>query len=135
MQLVFSTQNKLVNMLGGTKDKTIKEQKSGIYEITCECGAKYYGQSRRQVRIRYKEHLAAIRLNQPSKSAVALHSLENLHFNFTNDSVVVKKCINNPSLLDAYESYYIHKHNQRFPHTTLMNTDHGNISSCLFNCV
>lgn len=136
MEIVFSTQNKLCTMLTGTKDKTVKEQKSGIYEITCPvCGSIYYGQTRRQVIIRFNEHVTAIKLNQPSKSAVADHSLKELHFNFTPENVKVKKVVRNPHLLDAYESYYIHKHNERNPHTNLMNTDQGNISSYLFNCV
>lgn len=136
MEMVFSTQNKLCTMLSGTKDKTIKEQKSGIYEVTCPvCNSKYYGQSRRQVIIRYNEHVRAIKLNQPSKSSVAAHALNELHLNFTPENVKVKKVVMNPHLLDAYESYYIHKHNERNPHASLMNTDQGNVVSYLFNCV
>lgn len=82
MEMVFSTQNKLCTMLGSSKDKTVREEKSGIYEITCVvCLEKYFGQTRRQALIRYREHLASIRLNKPLKSSVASHALERLHFN------------------------------------------------------
>lgn len=84
MEIVFSTQNKLCAMLGSTKNKTITEEKSGIYVITIgHCGAKYYGQTRRQVMLRYKEHLRAIKQNKPSESSGASHAFEKLHFNFT----------------------------------------------------
>ena len=135
MGLVYSTQNKLCMMLGNTKDRTLKESKSGIYEITCRCSCKYFGQSRRQLRIRFKEHLSVIRLNQSNKSAVADHALSNLHLNLSDFNLNVKKVVLNPMLLDAYESFYIHKHYQLNPDERLMNTDLGNISSCLFNCV
>lgn len=135
MQLVYSTQNKLGTYFASTKDKTIKEEKSGIYEITCSCSTKYFGQTRRQVLIRYNEHLSAIRLNQPSKSAVAAHALDELHLNFSPTNLKLKKVVTNATLLDAYESFYIHKHYQLNPNVKLMNTDHGNISSYLFNCV
>lgn len=135
MEMVYSTQNKLCMMLGNTKDRTLKENKSGIYEITCMCSCKYFGQSRRQLRIRFKEHLSAIRLNQPNKSAVADHALSSLHLNLSDFNLNVKKVVVNPTLLDAYESFYIHKHYQLNPNERLLNTDLGNISSCLFNCV
>lgn len=136
MEMVFSTQNKLCTMLGSSKDKTVREEKSGVYEITCSvCLEKYFGQTRRQALIRYREHLAAIKLNKPSKSSVASHSLERLHFNFTAESMKLIKVVNNASTLDAYESYYIHRHYKRNPTIKLMNTDRGNIESYLFNCV
>jgi hypothetical protein len=51
----------------------------GIYEISCECGAVYIGQSGRSIHLRIKEHDRYIRLVQPDKSAVAEHSLKNDH--------------------------------------------------------
>lgn len=136
MEIVFSTQNKLCTMLGSTKDEIIKEKKSGIYEITCShCGEKYFGQTRRQMMIRFKEHLRAIKNNKPSESAVAFHALDKLHLNLSTLNVQLKKVINDPRTLDAYESYYIYKHRKRYPQTPLMNLDNGNISSCLFNCI
>lgn len=58
-------------------------EKSVIYQIICSyCGFIYYGQSRRQVQIMYREHVANIGNNQQSKSSVAKHALTNLHLNF-----------------------------------------------------
>ena len=143
MQIVYRTQNKLSNFLGSTKDKPKMLEKSGIYQITCSCcGFFYYGQTRRQAQIRYKEHLASIKNNLPSKSSVAEHALTNLHLNFKKIETAVEKkefkllkVVMNPMRLDAYESYYIHRHARIKPNVGLMNTDQGNISSYLFNCI
>lgn len=141
--IVYRTQNKLSNFLGSTKDKIKILEKSGIYQIICSCcGSIYYGQSRRQVQIRYKEHLSSIKNNKPTKSSVAEHALTNLHLNFKEIDDAVKKkefkllkAVTNSMRLDAYESFYIHRHTRKKPNVGLMNTDQGNISSCLFNCI
>lgn len=143
LQLVYRTENKISNFLGSTKDKMKVLEKSGIYQITCSCcQSTYYGQTRRQVRIRYKEHLANIKNNQPSKSSVAEHAITNSHLNFKEvdeafDKKELKllKVVMNPMRLDAYESYYIHRHAKFKPNVGLMNSDNGNVSSYLFNCV
>lgn len=136
MEIVYRTQNKLGSCLGSTKDKIGSMEKSGIYEVTCgDCGAVYYGQTRRQISIRYKEHLASIRKNKPNESSIAEHSLKNLHFDFKDSNIKVKKAIMNSMQLDAYESLFIHCHPKLHSNTELMNSDCGNISSYLFNYV
>ena len=135
MQLVYSVNNKIGSLLGSTKDKDKKEEKSGIYEITCDCNDKYSGQTRRKILTRFNEHKRGIKLNQPSKSSVASHAIENLHLNLDSLDLRVKKVITNPALLDAYESYFITTHNRKNPQSNLINTDNGNITSYLFNCI
>lgn len=143
MQIVYRTQNKLSNFLGSTKDKPKILEKSGIYQIICPCCQfTYYGQTRRQVQIRYREHLGSIRNNQPSKSSVAEHALNNLHLNFNKvdeafdkGELKLLKAVMNPMRLDAYESYYIHRHAKIKPNVGLMNSDSGNVTSYLFNCI
>lgn len=136
MEIVYSAELKLGTLLGSPKDKTEKLEKSGIYEIVCEeCLASYYGQTRRRVSKRYKEHMACIKNNCPTKSAVALHALNNLHLNMESYNVKLKKDVKDSRYLDAYESYYIHKHTKDKQQNKLMNTDEGNIQSILFNCI
>jgi hypothetical protein len=122
-------------MTQNAKDKTLVDHKSGIYEVTCKCQSKYLGQTRRRFSTRYNDHLSAIRLNQPTKSAVAVHAIDESHLDFSSTDLKVKKVVTNPGLLDAYESYYIHQHYKLHPDNNLMNTDYGNISSYLFNSV
>ena len=51
----------------------------GVYEIPCECGKVYIGQTGRTVRERISEHERGLRMQYFDKSAVAQHSLENIH--------------------------------------------------------
>jgi len=128
----FKSKAKLTNLLGNAKDKTDNNLKAGIYEITCNndgCGAKYYGQTTRNVKTRFSEHLGYIRNNHQSKSEVALHAHQNLHLNLTSYKMKLIKEENSKSRLDIYESYFIKKS------TNSMNTDDGNVSSTLFNLI
>jgi hypothetical protein len=51
----------------------------GIYNIPCECGRVYIGQSGRSIQVRMKEHSRHIRLAHTDKSAVAEHSINRDH--------------------------------------------------------
>jgi hypothetical protein len=51
----------------------------GIYSIACECGKVYIGQSGQTIQHRINEHSRHIRLDQPDKSAVAEHSINQDH--------------------------------------------------------
>jgi len=129
-KVAYYNSGSLKNTLGNPKDKTPVELKSGIYEITCNsngCGAKYYGQTKRNIKTRCKEYLDNIKKNQHTRSAVALHAQKNLHLNLTSYDIKLVKEVNKEQRLDAYESYFIQKCNNA------MNTDDGNIKSNLFS--
>lgn len=130
MQLVFSNNNKLKNLLGSTKDKIDNMMKSGIYTIKCgDCDKIYYGQTKRTIEKRFKEHINYIRTNQHQKSAIATHVLEQNHFNVGLNNLTLKKQVTDDRKLDAYESYFIQ--NDR----NSVNSDNGNINSILFSLV
>jgi len=64
LDIVHRSDQKLSNLLGSTKDKIPNLEKSGIYSVQCgDCGKTYYGQTRRSVQERFKEHIQCIRLN------------------------------------------------------------------------
>jgi hypothetical protein len=48
---------------------------SGVYLIPCDCGKVYVGQTERTIEARLREYRRHICLNQPERSAVAVHSL------------------------------------------------------------
>lgn len=130
IECVFSNNGKIKNMLGTTKDKTKTNEKSGIYEVKCgNCEAKYIGQTKRSIKVRFKEHSSHIKYNRPEKSSVATHALTTNHFDLKSDNVKLLKHVTNHRRLDAYESIYIHINEN------LMNSDDGNIISPLFNLI
>ena len=134
IQLVFSNDNKLKNLLGNAKDKCDEHQKSGIYKLLCDfCSKVYIGQSRRKILTRYREHCSHIKYNRPTKSAVAEHALTNLHVNLTESNLKNLKLIKptrSIKQLDVLESIEIHKYKSK-----LMNNVYGPVSSSLFNFI
>jgi len=74
----FLTGQKLSSLLSNHKDILINNEKPGIYEISCSsCPSKYIGETSRNLKTRLKEHIADIRHNRVTTSAVALHCAEN----------------------------------------------------------
>lgn len=127
MQMVFGSVGKLKDIIGSTKDKTEDIKKAGIYEITCEdCSLRYYGQTKRNIDTRYKEHSAAIKFNRPEISSVAAHVLNCGHYNLTKNNLRLVKNVTNPHQLDAYESIFMHLNGDE-----LMNTMDAPIRSPL----
>jgi hypothetical protein len=66
------------NMLRSVKDD-LGLNVPGMYQIPCECGKVYMGQTGRSIETRCKEHRRHIRLDQPDKSEVAEHSINTGH--------------------------------------------------------
>lgn len=102
LEIVYKSEKKIANLLGSTKDKTPTNQKSGVYSIECEiCHRKYYGQTKRSIETRFKDHCACIRLNQPTKSAVASHVLLDGHEDININNLCLAKQVNDNRRLDA----------------------------------
>jgi hypothetical protein len=78
IQMVPKASGKLFQVLGSTQDVVDERTKSGIYEIQCQtCPAVYYGQTRRNIDERFKEHMSMVRIRAKEKSSVAKHLLNN----------------------------------------------------------
>lgn len=62
------------------KDKTSKDKLSNIiYQITCECGQKYIGQTQQYLEKRIYGHKHHIELGEEEHSALCRHAIENKH--------------------------------------------------------
>lgn len=130
MQCVYRSNNKLMNVLGSTKDKKENAQKSGIYSISCDdCDSVYIGQTKRAIETRFKEHISWIKKKDPNKSAFAAHILKTEHSFENQQCAKLIKQVIDVRRLDAYESYYIQTNEN------VMNLDNGNIESILFSRV
>jgi hypothetical protein len=78
LKVSYYTPTPLSKLLHNTKDRFDKTQRSGVYEIICECGASYVGQTGRDFATRIKEHLKRAEAGNPS-SMVAKHLIESRH--------------------------------------------------------
>ena len=76
IDIAFKSSNTLRSRLVHAKDKVPRQIRSGIvYKITCaDCHDCYIGETSRTLNERLKEHKRALRLNNPSQSAIAEHS-------------------------------------------------------------
>jgi predicted GIY-YIG superfamily endonuclease/uncharacterized protein (UPF0335 family) len=78
IQCIFVPNKKISHMLRTPKD-TLGLRMPGVYEIKCECGACYIGQTGRTVQCRQKEHIRALKYGYTERSTVAEHSIEQGH--------------------------------------------------------
>jgi len=74
--LGYYTGRKLSSFITNYKDKRNRVN-AGIYKILCNCGAIYIGETKRDFRIRQKEHEADIRLGRIGPSPLAEHEHNN----------------------------------------------------------
>jgi hypothetical protein len=83
---------------------------AGIYKIKCNtCNKAYRGQSGREIKTRFKEHISYIRTNKPT-SAFAQHILDRNHdYGNITDNVQILKGCQIGKLMNCWEALYIKK--------------------------
>jgi hypothetical protein len=98
----------LSDLLGGTKDRVQdKNEKSGIYEIKCSaCNSKYIGQTKRKLKVRFKEHEDDCKKAINEEKPLAKHSIE---FDHPLGEIKLLKEVQKAYQLDTYESLYLFK--------------------------
>ena len=81
---------------------------SGIYKLTCNtCKMSYIGQTSRNIKQRYREHIRYVRDNN-SQSAYAQHILQNRHeYCSITDTMTLLKTIHKMSQLFIQTFHYI----------------------------
>lgn len=100
--------NNLAKVLVNNKEKSPKNQKSGIYKICCnECDATYIGQTGRSLQNRIKEHRNSI-LSNNRNTGFAEHCIDNNHF-FNNGDVKLLHNIQKGKQMDYLEILAIKK--------------------------
>jgi hypothetical protein len=109
LKIAFSTQNTIGSILRH-QTKTEKYDNSGIYQIKClDYPLRYIGQTGRMFKIRFKEHIQAIR-NNNSNSGYSSHILNTGHTYGTiaNTMDIIRKARKGRQL-NTLEKYYIYK--------------------------
>lgn len=109
-KITFSNQPNLGRLLINTKLKK-KEilENSGVYQITCQCGKKYVGQTGRKVEVRVKEHFSNARLMKSGSSSLSDHLIESQHDPSSCEVELKVKC-NKGRRLNLYEQLLIEVH-------------------------
>jgi hypothetical protein len=121
----FTTHNNLKRSLKSPKDNIEHQDRSGIYQINCNnCDKIYIGQTRRNLKTRFKEHNSHIKYNRAEKSAVADHCIKTNH-ELLDSNLKLLKGIVKPKFLNAWETYYINILGKE----SLMNNENGPIQN------
>jgi len=115
IRIAFRSNNNIQQIIRH-KENIRREQynRSGIYALTCKtCKHKYIGQTSRDLRQRYQEHMRYIRGNNP-QSAFAQHILNHRHeYGKIEEIMKLLKHINHTPSLTPYEQYFIQTHHQQ----------------------
>jgi hypothetical protein len=108
IKIAFKNNNTILQTLRPkSTNSTPTYNKSGIYKLTCKtCQHVYVGQTSRNLKQRYQEHIKYIRDNDP-QSAFAQHILNNQHEYGTIEEIMkLLKPINHTSVLILYELFF-----------------------------
>ncbi|CAG7726619.1 unnamed protein product [Allacma fusca] len=130
IQPIFTNDNKIKNLLGNTKDKDKPEDCSGIYKIKCkDCQGIYIGQTKRNIKKRFKEHLYYAKYKYENKSALSDHLIATNHTtSFENLNLIQK--IDKPSQLNIREAIAMKKNK-----TNLLNNDLKPLENILLSVI
>ncbi|XP_013792957.1 lisH domain-containing protein C1711.05-like [Limulus polyphemus] len=79
VKTVFKPSHKINTLLLNQKESLPKEQKHGIFSISCEFGKKYTGQTSHSLEMRCKAHKGHIRRGEFQISTLTCHQFETSH--------------------------------------------------------
>ncbi len=80
LKVVFKSGPTLRSLLTRVKDPLPKEKLAGVvYQIPCQCGKVYVGETQRRLETRVKEHRDACNKGDTGKSAIAEHQWDQQH--------------------------------------------------------
>jgi hypothetical protein len=111
IHIAFKTNNSLQKQLQYKKPLENKYNKSGIYQLNCQnCQMKYIGQTGRNFKTRYTEHIKAIQNNQEQKSKFAQHILETQHtYSTIEHTMDILHFQNKGMIMNTLERYHIYQ--------------------------
>ena len=97
------------SLLTRVKDPLPKEKLAGVvYQIPCQCGKVYVGETQRRLETRVKEHRDACNKGDTGKSAIAEHQWDQQHQVNWEDTRVLDRA-SRPVQLRVKEALYIQK--------------------------
>jgi len=109
VRIDFKSNNSISQLMKPhSKNNTPTYSKSGIYKLTCSTyKLAYVGETSRNLKLRFQEHMRYIRNNNP-QSAYVQHILQNQHEYGTLDNIMtLLKPLKNNTMLIPYEQLFI----------------------------
>ena len=91
LNVVFGSGNSLRSHLTKTKPANQKDTKNCIYEIPCECGSSYVGETKRPLEARIKEHRRNTTRGETEKSGAAHHAWTQGHHMLWSDAKIIHR--------------------------------------------
>jgi hypothetical protein len=127
------TKNTIQNYLQTKKHNTDKYNRSGIDQIKCNsCQLKYTGQTGKNFRTRYKEHIQVIHSNKMT-SRYAQHILDTQHayatMKYTLDILHIER---KGPLMNTLERFHIYKLSKENMH---VKDTYGDMFNLIFNLI
>ena len=121
LRVVFKSGPTLRSLLTKVKDPLPKEKLAGVvYQIPCQCGKVYVGETQRHLETRVKEHKDACNKGYTEKSAIAEHQWDQQHQVKWEDTRVLDRATR-PIQLKVKEALHI----QNTPANNSLNRDGG----------
>jgi hypothetical protein len=124
LHIAYKTNNTLRSYLQHKNHDSDKYNRSGIYEIKCNsCQLKYIGQTCRNFRTCYKEHIQAIHTNTTT-SRYAQHILDTGHaYGTIEDTLSILYHEKKGPLMNALEQFHIYRLSKDNLHVNDTHTD------------
>ena len=123
LKVIFKSINSLRSLLGSPKDPIEEKEKSGVYEIKCgDCEKSYIGQTKRNIKTRFNEHINYYKYNHLGSSGLGNHLINTRH-KTKNLQLKLLKEVNKEEHLLYWESLFIQARDER----KLLNEDRGKI--------
>ena len=91
LRTVFKSATTLRNQLTKTKPTTSKDTKNCIYNIPCECGKSYIGETKRPLAVKTKEHKTSTQRGETAKSGIAQHVWDHKHSIRWSEAITIHK--------------------------------------------
>ena len=121
LKVVFKSGPTLRSLLTRVKDPLPKEKLAGVvYQIPCQCGKVYVGETQRRLETWVKEHRDACNKGHTGKSAIAEHQWDQQHQENWEDTRVLDRAAR-PVQLMVKEALHI----QKTPANNRLNRDGG----------
>jgi hypothetical protein len=110
INIAFSTKNTIEKLINRKVKTPNKFEQCGVYKLNCNsCHKAYIGQTGRNFKTRFKEHIQDIKNNR-AKTGFSQHILNTGHeYNTIDNCMSIIKIQNKGKLLNTLEKFYIYK--------------------------